>query len=91
MHDVTSHTELTLTNLHKSTELCLSKCYFLHENNLRLFQKSGSFRLSLTEVLSKFFSQKLESKAIMKALNYRTAAKTFRHFVDDIYARLQER
>ena len=34
-------TKLTLTDIHKLTELCLSKCYFLYENNLRLFQNSG--------------------------------------------------
>ena len=34
-------TKLTLTDIHKLKELCLSKCYFLYENNLRLFQKSG--------------------------------------------------
>ena len=34
-------TKLTLTDIHKLTELCLYKCYFLYENNLRLFQNSG--------------------------------------------------
>ena len=34
-------TKLTLTDIHKLTELCLSKCYFLYGNNLHLFQNSG--------------------------------------------------
>ena len=38
-------TKLTLTNIHKLTELCLSKCYILYDNNLRLFQNSGSIGL----------------------------------------------
>ena len=44
-------TKLTLTDIHKLTELCLSKCYFLYENNLRLFQNSGPIGLSLMVVL----------------------------------------
>ena len=41
------HTKLTLKDIHKLTELCLSKCYLLYENNLRLFQNSGTIGLSL--------------------------------------------
>ena len=84
-------TKLTLTNIHKLTELCLGKCYFLHENNLRLFQNSGPIGLSLTVVLSECYLQKIECKAIMEALNYKIALKTFRRFVDDSHARFQER
>ena len=48
-------TKLTLTDIHKLTELCLSKCYFLFENNLRLFQNSEPIRLSLVVVLSECY------------------------------------
>ena len=53
-------TKLTLMDIHKLTELSLSKCYFLYENNLRLFQKSGPIGLSLMVVLSECYSQKIE-------------------------------
>ena len=64
-------TKLTLMDIHKLTELSLSKCYFLYENNLRLFQKSGPIGLSLMVVLSECYSQKIEFKAITEALNYK--------------------
>ena len=44
-------TKLTETDIHKLTELSLSKCYFLYENNVRLFQNSGTIGLSLMAVL----------------------------------------
>ena len=49
-------TKLTLRDIHKLTELCLSKCYFLYENNLRLFQNSGP--IGLMVVLSECYLQK---------------------------------
>ena len=42
-------------------------------------------------VLSEFYLQKIECKAIMEALNYKIASKTFRRFADDSHARFQER
>ena len=84
-------TKLTLTDIHKLTKLCLSKCYFLYENNLRLFQNSGPIGLSLIVVLSECSLQKIEFKAITEALNYKIAPKTFRRFVDDSHARFQNR
>ena len=45
---IKKHTKLTLTHIHKLMELCLSKCYFLYENNLRLFLNSGPIGLSLS-------------------------------------------
>ena len=68
-------------------ELCLSKCYFLCENNLRLFQNSGTIGLSLMVVLSEGYVQKIECKTIMEAMNYKIAPKTFRCFVDDSRAK----
>ena len=84
-------TKLTLTDIHKLTDLCLSMCYFFYNNNLRLFQNSGPIGLSLMVVLSECYWQKIECKAIMEALNYKTVPKTFRRFVGDSHARFQER
>ena len=74
-------TKLKLTDIHRLTELCLSSCYFLYKNNLRLFQDS----------VSESYLQKLECKAIMDVLNYKIVPKTFRCFIDDNYAFSQER
>ena len=80
-------TKLTLRDIHKLLELCLSKCYFIYENNLRLFQNSGPTGISLMAVTSECYLQKIECKAKMEALNYKIAPKTFRRFVDDSHAR----
>ena len=32
------HTKLTSTDISELTEFCLSKCYFLYESNIHLFQ-----------------------------------------------------
>ena len=74
-------TKLKLRDIHRLTELCLSNCYFLYENSLRLFQDS----------VSENYLQKLECKAIMEALNYKIVPKTFRRFVDGNHAFSQER
>ena len=84
-------TKLTLTDIHNLTELCLSKCYFLYENNLRLLKNSGPIGLSLMVVLSECYLEKIEFKAIAEALNYKIASKTFRRFVDGSHARFQDR
>ena len=36
LDDLNTRTKLTLTDIHKLTELCLSKPYFLYENKIRL-------------------------------------------------------
>ena len=41
--------------------------------------------------LSECYLQKIECNAIIEALNYKIAPKTFRRFVDDNHARFQER
>ena len=66
----TEHTEVTLIYTHKVMDLCLSKCYFLEENNLGLFQKCGPIGLSLMVVLSESCLQKVKCNAIMEALNF---------------------
>ena len=83
------HTKLKLTDIHKLTELCLSKCYFLYENILHLFQGSGPIGISLMVVLSECYLQKTEQ--ILEVLNYKIAPETIRCFVDDSHTRFQER
>ena len=82
-------TKLTLTDIHIQTELCVGKCYFLHKNNVSLFQNRGPIGLSVMVVLSKNYLHKVECRAIMEAFNYKIAPLTFRRFVDDSQA--QER
>ena len=88
---IQERTKLTLTDINKLTELCLSKCYFFYENNLRLFQNSRPIGLSRRVVLLESYLHKIEFKAITEALNYKIAPKTFRRFVNDSHARFQDR
>ena len=41
LDDLNTRTKLTLTDIQKLTELCLSKSYFLYENKMRLLENTG--------------------------------------------------
>ena len=87
LDDLNTRTKLTLTDIHKLTELCLSKSYFLYENKIRLLENAGPIGLSLMVVLSESYLQHLEHKAITEALAIQIQPKTFKRYVDDSHAR----
>ena len=62
LDDPNTRTKLTLTDIHKLTELCLSKLYFVYENIIRLLDNTGPIGLSLMAVLSESYLQDLEQK-----------------------------
>ena len=69
LDDLNTRTKLTLTDIHKLTELCLSKSYFLYENKMRLLENAGPIGLSLmVVVLSESYLQHLEHKEMVEAL-----------------------
>ena len=80
-------TKLTFTDIHKLTELCLSKSYVLYENKMRLLENAGPVGLSLMVVLSESYLQHLEHKAMVEALTMQIQPKTFKRYVDDSHAR----
>ena len=82
-----THTKLTITDIHKLTELFLSKLYFLYENKIRLLENAGPIGLSFMVVLSESYLQHLERKAIAKALTIQIQPKTFKQYADDSHAR----
>ena len=86
LDDLNTRTKLTLTDIHKLTELCLSK-YLLYENKIRLLENAGPIGLSLMVVLSESYLQHLEHKAIAEALAIQIQPKTFKRYVDDSHAR----
>ena len=47
LDDLNTRTKLTLTDIHKLTELCFSKSYFLYENKIRLLENAAPIGLSL--------------------------------------------
>ena len=87
LDDLNTHTKLTLTDIHKLTELCLSKSYFPYENKIRLLENAGPIGLSLMVILSESYLQHLENKAIAEALAIQIHSKTFKRYVDDSHAR----
>ena len=42
LNDINTRTKLTLTDIHKLTEPCLSKSYFLYENKIRFLENAGN-------------------------------------------------
>ena len=76
-------TKLIFTDIQKLTELCLSKCYLLYENYLRLFENNGPAGFTLMVGLSECYFQNIECKAIIEDSNYKITPKTFTCFVDD--------
>ena len=59
LDDLNTRTKLTLTDMNKLTELCLSKSYVLYENKMRLLENAGPVGLSLMVVLSERYLQHL--------------------------------
>ena len=86
LKDLNTRTKLKFTDIHKSTELCLSKSYFLYENKIRLLENASPIGLSIMVVLSESYLQHLEHKAIIEALNIQIQPKTFKQYVNDSLA-----
>lgn len=74
-------------------ELCLSKCYFLWNNEIHELEDSGPIGLSLMVVMAEGFLQHLEKKATEIALRETPtlSLKTYRRYVDDSHARFADR
>ena len=51
--DLIKRTKLCLKDIYELAELCLSKCYFLWNNQIRILKNSGPIGLSFMVVLSK--------------------------------------
>ena len=84
--DLMKRSKLCLKDIYKLAELCLSKCYFLWNNEIRILKNSGPIGLSVMVVLFKSYVQNLEHKAIAEALTLNLAPKTYRRYVDDTHA-----
>ena len=84
-------TKLNITDIHQLLELCLSQCYFLDNNIIWTLENSGPIGLSIMVVLSERYLQRIENISITQALTLILASKTFKRFVDDSHARLNNR
>ena len=65
--DLMKRTKLCLKDIYELAELCLNKCYFLWNGEIRILKNSGRMGLSLMVVLSESYVQNLEQKAIAEA------------------------
>ena len=80
-------TKFCLKDIYELADFCLSKCYFLWNNEIRILKNSGPIELSFMVVLSESYVQNLEHKAIAEALTLNLAPKAYRRYVDDTHAR----
>ena len=85
--DLIKRTKLCLKDIYELAELCLSKCFFLWNNEIRILKNSGPIRLSFKVLLSESYVQNLKQKAIAETLTLNLAPKTYRRYVYDTHAR----
>ena len=87
--DLRKRTKLTLTDIHKLIELCLSTNYFVFDNRIRILENSGPTGLALMVVISEAFQQRSEDKALQEALVTNLAPLTFKRYADNSHARFE--
>ena len=76
--DLMKRTKLCLKDIYELVELCLNKCHFLWNSEIRILKNLGPIGLSFMVVLSKSYVQNLEQKAIAEALTLNLALTTYR-------------
>ena len=82
--DLKNLTKLTIGELKSLIDICVSKCYFIWNDEIHELQNAGPIGLSIMVVLAEGYLQYLEAKALHEALH---PPKTFRRFVDDSHSR----
>ena len=84
--DLMKITKLCLKDISELAEFCVSKCYFLWNNEIRILKNSVPTGLPFMVVLCESYVQNLEHKAIAEVLTLNLAPKTHRRYVDDTHA-----
>ena len=84
-----ARTKLTVQETTSLMELCLSRCYFLWEEEFHVLENSGPVGLSLMVVVAEAFLQYHENRAFQQALycDPPIELKSFYRYVDDSHAR----
>ena len=87
--DLKQNTKLSILEIKLLIELCLSKCYFLWNNEMHELKNSGPIGLSFMVIIAEAFLQVLEKKAFDDALTAQPSIniKSFYRYVDDSHAR----
>ena len=83
--------ELNFVNkdIYELAELCLSKCYFLWNNEIIILKNSGSTGLSFMVVLSESYVQNLTKNC--RSINLNLSPKTYRRYFDETHARFKSK
>ena len=89
--ELKKYTKLTIREIKSLIDICVSRCYFIWNDEIHELQNSGPIGLSLMVVLAEGYLQFLEAKAFREALHQQPPLqpKTFRRFVDDSHSRFQ--
>ena len=87
--DLRKRTKLTLTDIRKLIELCLSTNYFIFDNRVRILENSGLTGLALMVVISEAFLLRLEDRALQEALATNLTPLTYKRYVDDSHTRFE--
>ena len=82
---------LTITDMHKLIELCLSTNYFIFDNLVHILENSCLIGLTLMVVILDVFQQGLEDKAIQEALTTNLALVTYKRYVENSHKRFKHR
>jgi len=86
-----SRTSLSIQEVKTLIRLCVSKCYFVWENDIHVLDNSGPIGLSLMVVIAEAFLQHHERNAIeaSRIMTPPICLKSFFRYVDDSHARFQ--
>ena len=90
--DLKQHTKLTIKEIKSLIDICLSRCYFIWNNEIHELENAGPIGLSLMVVMAEGYLQYLEAKAINEALLQQPPIhpKSFKRYVDDSHARFTD-
>ena len=83
-------TKLTIPEVKAMIDLCLSKCYFIWNDEIHELENSGPIGLSLMVSMAESYLQFLEGKAINIAMREQIVVKSFKRYVDDSHSRFNE-
>ena len=86
---LSTRTKLTITDIKKLLDVCLSDCYYLFNNDIHYLQNSGPIGLALMVIMAESFLQYHGKNAHNTAHNMQPPLiiKSFKRYVDDSHAR----
>ena len=89
--DFKTRTKLNLRDMKMLIDLCLKKCYFLYNNEIRMLDDAGPIGLSLMVVIAEAYLQFIEDNAIKTALSVFPPCSpiTYKRYVDDTHSRFE--